>query len=92
LLSEAVRGDIAALCGAGLRDKHHTRFGMECLEDVTSDCNLSGGQWAETYTVHGPSDQGLHIRNTTIRQYLLPSADVQTDKLTLHWDHPVSNR
>jgi hypothetical protein len=31
LLSEAVRGDIAALCGAGLRDEHHTRFRVEGL-------------------------------------------------------------
>ena len=44
LLSETVRRDIAALCSAGLRDKHHTRFRMECLENVTSDLNLSGGQ------------------------------------------------
>lgn len=93
LLSEAVRGNIAALCNAGLRDEHHTRFGMGCLGGLTSDLILSGGQWVETYTVHGLSNQGLDISNTTNRRYLLPSADFQTDNsssvgITLH--HIVS--
>lgn len=31
LLSEVVRVDIATLCNACLRHKHHTRLGVECL-------------------------------------------------------------
>jgi hypothetical protein len=41
--------------------------------------NLSVGQWAETYAVHGAPNQGLHVGNTTNCQYLLLPADVQIE-------------
>lgn len=89
LLSGAVRGDITAFCSTGWRDKHHARFRVKCLGNLTSDLDISSVVSEQILTPY----MGRPIRGSTSATLRIVSTcffrSICLGGMTLRWDIPI---